>query len=153
MFEVNIYLETSLKGPGTRKGWYAAVVEYIGKDKKAVTREDFEWKKETTYHKSVLCALEKSLKRLNASCFLKIYTDSVFVKNSVETNLERWKSNGFTNAKGEPIKNQEEWRELAKLLGGHKVEFRITKRHAYSVWMRNQAQERFKNVENTECEE
>ena len=61
MFEVNIYIETSMKGPGTRKGWYAAVLEFI-KNGKSITREDFAFEKETTYHKSVLCALTKSLK-------------------------------------------------------------------------------------------
>lgn len=148
MFEVNIYLETSLKGPGTRKGWYAAVLEFI-KNGKAITREDFVLEKETTYHKSVLCALAKSLKRLNASCHLNIYTDSIFVKNSVENNLSTWKANGYLNIKAEPIKNQEEWREVGRLLSGHNVKFRITKRHSYSVWMREKA----KNLENTECED
>lgn len=31
MFEVNIYLETSLKGPIVKDGWYAAVLEYKSK--------------------------------------------------------------------------------------------------------------------------
>lgn len=148
MFEVNIYLETSLKGPGTRKGWYGAVLEFI-KQGKSITREDFAFEKETTYHKSILCALTKSLKRLNTSCHINIYTDSVFVKNSIENNLERWRENGYQNIKGEPIKNQEEWCEVGRLLSAHKIEFRITKRHAYSVWMREQA----KSLENTECED
>ena len=43
MFEVNIYLETSLKGPGTRAGWYAAVVEYQTKHNGTKTREIFEY--------------------------------------------------------------------------------------------------------------
>lgn len=147
MFEVNIYLETSLKGPGTRMGWYAAVLEFL-KDGKAITREDFVMERETTYHKSVLCALIRALERLNASCHLNIYTDSEFVKNSVENHLDRWKKNGYQNAKGEPIKNQAEWREIGRLLGGHNVTFRITRRHLYTVWMREKA----KTLINTECE-
>lgn len=49
MFEVKIYIETSLKGPlraGEGEGWYAAVVEYRKKDGEIETREDFvrdEW--------------------------------------------------------------------------------------------------------------
>lgn len=142
MFEVNIYLETSLKGPGTRKGWYAAVLEFV-KNGKAITREDFVSEEETTYHKSVLCAMAKSLERLNTNCHLNIYTDSEFVKNSVEKNLERWKSNDYVNVKDEPIKNQGEWREIGRLLAGHEVKFRITKRHKYTVWMRNEAKHQF----------
>lgn len=157
MFEVNIYLETSLKGPGTREGWYEAVLEYIDRKHHAVTREDYVWEKETTYHKSTLCALAKALKRLNASCFVNIYMDSAFVKNSIETNLDRWKENGFVNVKGEPVKNQEEWREVARLLAGHKLKFRMTKRNPYSGWMQTEAKKRFsdkmaENAQNTECE-
>lgn len=155
MFEVNIYLETSLKGPGTRKGWYAAVVEYIDRRRHAQTREEFVQEEETTYHKSTLCALIKALKRLNTSCDLKIYTDSSYLQNNVENNVDKWKKNGFVNVKGEAIKNQEEWKELVQLISGHKIEFRITKRHLYTVWMRNEAEKRLKNVGdsvNTECE-
>lgn len=147
MFEVNIYLETSLKGPGKRKGWYAYVLEFI-KNKKAITREEFVFEKETTYNKSVLCALAKALERLNASCHVNIYTDSEFVKNSVESYLDQWKENGYQKSGGEPIKNQEEWREVGRLLAGHNVKFRITNRNPYTVWM----QERAKHLENTECE-
>ncbi len=142
MFEVNIYIETSLKGPGIRKGWYAAVIEFQKRNGDTVTREDFVYEQETTYHKSVLCALIKALKRLNASCDITIYTDSEIIRNNVENNLHRWKENGFLTVKGEPIKNQEEWKELAKVISGHKVEFCITKRHFYSEWMRSEVEKR-----------
>lgn len=148
MFEVNIYIETSLKGPGKREGWYAAVLEFI-KNGKAITREDFVREKETTYHKSVLCALIKALERLNSSCNLNIYTDSIFVQNSIEKNLPIWKGNGFVNAKGELVKNYSEWKEVARLISGHNVKFRITNRHLYTVEMRKKA----KMLEKTECED
>jgi len=143
MFKVNIYLESSIKGPGKRSGWNAAVIEYIDKQGTAQTREDFSWEAETTYHRSILCALIKVLKRLNTSCSLTIYTDSIYIKNQVETNLERWKANGFLNAKKEPIKNREEWKEVAKLLSGQKFKIEVQKEHAYSVKMRKKAEELF----------
>lgn len=124
MFEVSIYLETSIKGPGTRKGWYASTLEYLDRNRHAVTREDYVLEEQTTYNKSILCALTKSLKRLNASCFVNIYTGSNYLKNNVENHLPVWKKNGFLNAKGKPVKNQEEWREISQLLSGHKVRFR-----------------------------
>lgn len=155
MFEVSIYLETQLKGPGTRKGWYASILEYIDRDRHAVTRADYVMEEQTTYNRSELCALINSLKRLNASCLVNIYTDSQYLKNGVENHLLVWKKNGFLNAKGEAIKNQEEWREAAKLLSGQKVKFRMTKRHLYTQIMQDEAKRRFqsdKNVEKTECE-
>lgn len=135
MFEVNIYIETSLKGPGTRKGWYAAVVEYIGKNKKPVTREDFCEEEETTFHRSALRALIKSLKRLNTSCNLTIHTDNIHLVSSFDHHLSTWEENGFINAKNQPIRNQEEWKEVSRLLKGHKVLFVYEKNHKYTQHM------------------
>lgn len=139
MFRVNIYLETSLKGPLVRDGWYAAVLEYTSKSKKTITREDFGKQSNTTYHRQAVCALIESLKRLNASCIVNIYSDSIYLKNGIEENLKTWKANGWINAKGEPIKNIQEWKEVARLISGHKVRFHKVKRHIYSAWMLQEA--------------
>lgn len=137
MFEVNIYLETSMKGPGTRKGWYAAVIECTKKDGSVHKREDFEKEDALTYHKSVLLALLKSLKRLNTSSILIIHTDSVYLINNIERgNLKKWSENDFLKSKGEPIKNREEWQQINKLLKGHKVSFCFEKRNKYSIAMK-----------------
>ena len=163
MFEVNIYLETSLKGPVTKDGWHAAVLEYITKDEKSETREDFERETSTTYHRQCLRALIKALKRLNASCCVNIYSDSVYVESGLINNLKRWKSNGFISADGNTLKNVDEWKEIAKLTSGHKIQFHRQKRNAYSSWMMERAKsypfgcfesknKAVKNIENTECE-
>ena len=70
MFEVKIFIETSLKGPlrtGEGAGWYAAVAEYRRKNGEIETREVFVCEEKTTYHKSTLSALLKVLKILNKS--------------------------------------------------------------------------------------
>ena len=155
MFEVNIYLETSLKGPIVRDGWYAAVLEYKSKSGKTTTREDFEWQTQTTYHRQSVCALLKSLKRLNANCIVNVYTDCVYLKNGIENYLSRWKSNGWINEKGNIIKNAQEWKEIATLISSHKITIHREKRHPYTEWMMEEAKKRFKNAGdsvNTECE-
>jgi ribonuclease HI len=146
MFEVNIYLETSLKGPVIKDGWYAAVLEYKSKGGKITTREDFEWQKDTTYHRQSVCAFLKSLKRLNASCIVNVYTDSVYLKNGIEDHLKMWKSNGWINGKGNIIKNAQEWQEISKLIAGHKIRVHREKRHEYTEWMMEEAKKRFKNA-------
>lgn len=148
MFEVNIYLETSLKGPGTRKGWYAAVVEYHTKKHGTQTREVFAQGLELTYNKSALLAFIESLKILNARCNLTIHTDSVYLSSSFQNgNLKRWKENGFLNVKGEAIKNQAEWQMVSELADKHEVVFICEKKNAYTIWMLNEAKRRFENVE------
>lgn len=161
MFEVNIYLETSLKGPGTRQGWYAAILEYRTQKKYGIeTREIFGWESEITYHRSVLLAFLKSLKRLNKECILTVFTDSVYLGNNFTSNLSNWERNGFKNAKGEDIKNKEEWQQIVTLSKRHEITFVRVKRHQYSLWMIEEAMKRMKennsqknvdnNVENTE---
>lgn len=163
MFEVNIYLETSLKGPVTKDGWHAAVLEFVKKDGNTTTREDFERETSTTYHRQCLRALIKALKRLNASCIVHIYSDSVYVENGIMKNLKRWKSNGFLGADGESLKNVQEWKEIASLTSAQKLIFHREKRNAYSAWMQQEAKTYgfgvFESIDkavrdsvNTECE-
>lgn len=163
MFTVNIYLETSLKGPVVKDGWHAAVLEYKLRDGRVTTREDFEQEMSTTYHRQCLRALIKSLKRLNANCNINIYSDSVYLGRGLSTNLKCWKSNGYLAADGNQLKNVAEWKMIAQLISGHKIQFHRVKRNAYSVWMQRKAKEysfgvfessnkAVKNVENTEWE-
>ncbi len=163
MFEVNIYLETSLKGPVTKDGWHAAVLEFVQKGGKIITREDFERETSTTYHRQCLRALIKSLRRLNASCIVHIYSDSVYMENGIIRNLSRWKSNGFLSADGELLKNKQEWQEIAKLTSAQKVMFHRVKRNVYSAWMQQEAKtygfgvfesenKAVRDSVNTECE-
>lgn len=155
MFEVNIYLETSLKGPVVRDGWYAAVVEFKTKSNKTVTREDFEMQQSTTYHRQCICALIKALERLNSSCYVNVYTDSIYLKNGIDGQIKMWESNGWINAKGNEIKNAREWKKLAKLISGHKMKAHWVKRHEYTEWMMSEAKRRFKSdgdSVNTKCE-
>ena len=135
MFEVNIYIETSLKGPVVRDGWYAAILEFTTKNKKTITREDFEMQTATTYHRQSVCAFLKSLKRLNASCTVNVYMDSVYLRNGVEDYVKMWKSNSWINAKGDVIKNAKEWQEIAKLISGQRIIFHTVKSHKYTLWM------------------
>ena len=157
MFEVKIYIETSLKGPlraGEGEGWYAAVVEYRKKDGEIETREDFVRDKKTTYHKSVLCAFLKSLKRLNKECVLEVHTDSTFLNNNCKNgNLEMWKTNGWKTIKGENVAHKELWQQISTELDKHKVEFVWERRNEYSKWMMEQAKIRLKSPTNAEKSE
>ena len=149
MFEVNIYLETSMKGPGTRKGWYAAVIEYHTKKHGTQTREVFRQETEITYHKSVLLGFLEALKILNKECILTVYTDSVYLVSSFNNHLNRWEQNGYKNAKDEAIKNQSEWKQITMLRKQHEIQFAYTKRHCYSSWISSEAEKRLKTVENS----
>ena len=144
MFKVDIYIETSIKGPRRRKGWYASVLEYQTRRNGIQTRTDFGVQEDTTYSQSGLLAMINALKRLNASCIVTIHTDNTFVKNMVDRNiLKEWKRNGWLNASGDTVANKKEWQELERLMTGHKVTFSHEDRNDYSAWMQEEAKRRF----------
>lgn len=159
MFEVDIYIETSLKGPGRRAGWYAAVLEYRTKNHGIETREVFEWEEDTTFYQSALRALIGALQRLNTGCALTIHTGCMYLITVYDRFLDMWEQNGFRNSRNEPIKNQDEWKQLAELLKQHDPLIVWERKHEYTSWMEMQAVKRFGDRAkvpgdsvNTECE-
>ena len=93
-----------------------------------------------TAHKSVLLALISALKRIRQTSYLVIYTDSNYVASNVRDSLARWKKNGWKTARGEPVKNQEEWQEIARLLQPHSFEVIISSSHSYYQWMKTESE-------------
>ena len=60
----------------------------------------------------------------------RIYTDSQYVKNGIETWIHNWKRNGWKTADRKPVKNAELWRELDALVAAHEVSWHWVKGHA-----------------------
>lgn len=136
MKEVKIYIKTSLQGPSIKDGRYAAIVEYIAKSG-AVTREICGGEKNTTYHRSVLIAAIESLKILNIPCNVTIYTDCIFIKNTVERGSpEAWRRSEWKRAAGGEVKNKELWKQFTEEMDKHKIGFRFSKHCVYSDQLR-----------------
>ncbi|MEZ3435704.1 MAG: hypothetical protein K1W34_14010 [Lachnospiraceae bacterium] len=128
--EANIYVETSLTGPGKRDGWYAAVIRC--QTSKGIAEKGFvRMEKETTWYRSVLLAVIGALKMMKPGR-VRIYTNCFHVKNIYGRNLMgEWKQNGWKKATGEEIKNKELWQqffeEIIRMGGTDKIEFRFSK--------------------------
>lgn len=136
MKKVNLYIRTSLRGPGTREGRYAAVTEYLSA-KGPVTRETAGTEQETTYHQSVLAAIVEGLKILNMACHVTVYTDCVYVKNTIERgSLGIWRMSGWKKADGTAVRHAERWQQAADLMDLHEMEFRFSKHCAYEEKLR-----------------
>ena len=131
MKQVKIYIKTSLQGPAVKDGRYAAVVEYIAKSGPVIRKIAGE-EKETTYHRSVLLAMLKALKILNVACDVTIYTDCIFVKNTVERGSpENWRRSEWKKPSGEEVKNKELWQQFVEEMDRHKIAFRFSKHNDY----------------------
>ena len=131
-FEVKIHVKTSLTGPSVKDGSYAAIVEYAGKDG-PVTREITGKEENTTYYRSVLLAILKSLEILRVGCSVIIYTDCNFVKSTIEQNrLEAWRRLEWTKPSGGEVKNKELWQQFLEEMDKHEIEVRFNKNHVLS---------------------
>jgi len=80
---------------------------------------------------AVIRGLEKALE-LKMSKTLKIYTDSMYVKNGITKWVHGWIKNDWKKSDGKPVKNQRLWSDLYDLTQKFedKIEWNWVKAHA-----------------------
>lgn len=121
---VDIYTDGACKGNPGPGGWGALLI--YGKNE----RELFGGEPETTNNRMELTAVIEALAALKRSCQVRLYTDSSYVKNGIETWIHNWKNNGWKTANKKPVKNIELWQMLDKQTARHTIEWHWIKGHA-----------------------
>ena len=111
-------------GPG---GW-GAVLRFNG-----TTKELSGGEKLTTNNRMELMAAIRSLEALTRPCAVDVHTDSQYVRGGVTGWMKGWKRNGWKTADKKPVKNQDLWEELDKLIARHDVAWHWVKGHAGNV--------------------
>lgn len=112
-------------GPGAA-GWILKVGDHI--------HEGGEAHESTTNNRMELLALLKPLEQLDSLDFksLKIFSDSKYVLNGLQSWISGWKRRGWLTAEGEPVKNRDLWefldQELTRFTRS-KVSFHYTPGH------------------------
>jgi ribonuclease HI len=139
MSQVNIYLYATVRSPRKCDGAYVYMLE-TETGKGLVKRSGTELIHEKTAHQADLCALAAAVKRLTKPCTLTIYTDSKYLATAAEKWMGAWKANGWKTAKGTPVANAEEWREVAHLLNGHDFSFVVGAYHFHYFDMKKEAE-------------
>lgn len=141
MYQINIYIGTSINGPGIRKGYYAAIVECIT-TRDPVTRQITGQEETTTFNRLTLIAATKALSILNKTCNVTIYTDCQFVKNMVESrSTDQWRREEWKKAAGGRLQNKELWQEFAEELAKHHVKFQLMQDHGYRKELKKMLEE------------
>ncbi len=74
---------------------------------------------------AVICAAEV----LQRPSRLRIVTDSQYVMHGMTQWLAGWKRRGWRTADGKPVKNQDLWQRLDRLLEPHQVEWTWVRGH------------------------
>lgn len=137
MQDVNIYLAGSIRGPARKSGGYVYVLECF-RNGKAVTLQKGKWLDDTTENQLALLALSDALTRLNCPCNLSIYTDCQHIINAMQNHWARqWQKNNWVNARGNQVKNADQWKEVLERLDSHTYTFSMES-HTYTEWMRTE---------------
>lgn len=84
----------------------------------------------TTNNRMEMTAAIEALKALKEKCRVTLYTDSNYLRQGITQWMAKWKRNSWKTADKRPVKNQDLWMELDRVLGRHEVDFKWVKGHA-----------------------
>jgi ribonuclease HI len=122
--EVTIYTDGACRGNPGPGGW--GVLMLAGKKEKTLQGAD----PETTNNRMEIQAAIEALNVLKRRCRVILYTDSKYVKDGINEWLPNWKTRGWKTSNRKPVKNEDLWRELDRLVADHDVDWRWVKGHS-----------------------
>ena len=122
---ITIYTDGSCSGNPGPGGW-AALLIYSGSERVITGAE-----KLTTNNRMELAAVVEALRVLKEACEVRVFTDSAYIANAFNDNwIDAWIGRGWKTASKKPVKNQDLWKDMLKLMEKHEVEFVKVKGHA-----------------------
>nr|UOZ96333.1 Ribonuclease H [Cupriavidus sp.] len=121
---VDLYTDGSCKGNPGPGGW--GVLMRFG----AHEKELYGGEAQTTNNRMEMRAVIEGLNALNRSCQVRIFTDSQYVKNGIESWLSVWKAKGWKTAAGKPVANQDLWVAMDAARSRHQIDWHWVRGHA-----------------------
>jgi len=120
--EVTLFTDGACSGNPGPGGWaYILRHEETGTEKEASGGEP-----ETTNNRMEMTAVIRGLSALKRPCTVRLVSDSNYVGQGLSEWMPKWKANGWRRGRGpksKPVKNEELWRELDRLLQIHDLTF------------------------------
>jgi ribonuclease HI len=108
-------------GPG---GW-GAILRWRGNERELSGGET-----PTTNNRMELMAAIEGLKALKRPGHVRVWTDSVYVRDGITKWIHGWKRSGWKTADKKPVKNVDLWQALLAAAEPHEIEWRWIKGHA-----------------------
>lgn len=132
--QINLYIETSIKGPRIRDGAYIYVLECF-RAGKPETRSGSGQMQEVTENQLAMSALLEALKRVKKPASIRVFTRCGHVVHALQNHWPRqWQAAGWLNARGKSVKNANLWEALMEVLDKHI--YTVTEdEHSYREWM------------------
>ena len=135
MYQINMYLETSIRGVRATTGWYGYILEYIDKLGNPHIIEDYDREIDITPNQLGMMAFLEALDRVNKDSEITVYSDSAYLRSGYTRYLQSWKENGWKTAKGEEVKNKVLWQQVSKKTVRHVIRFEPQYHHQYKNQM------------------
>jgi ribonuclease HI len=124
MAAVEIFSDGACKGNPGVGGWGALL--RMGETEK----ELFGGEANTTNNRMELTAVIQALTALTRPCEVLIHTDSQYVMKGMMEWIDGWKAKGWKTAAKQPVKNDDLWKALDKLVAMHDVDWRWVRGHS-----------------------
>lgn len=122
--QVEIYTDGACRGNPGPGGW-AAILRYRDNETLIHGAEA-----ETTNNRMELQAAVSALQKLKRPCRVRFTTDSRYLMDGIQHWLPNWKQNGWKTSAKKPVKNDDLWRQLDKLVEGHSITWNWVKGHS-----------------------
>ncbi|HVV92430.1 MAG TPA: ribonuclease HI [Hyphomicrobiales bacterium] len=87
----------------------------------------------TTNNRMEMTAAIRALEALTRPSTVDLHTDSQYLRGGVTGWMAAWKKNGWRTADKKPVKNQDLWEELDRLLARHDIRWHWIQGHAGHV--------------------
>lgn len=143
VFEVNIYIETSIKAPRKGKAAGMWLIEFLTSSDIPVTRSGTIAGEGMTENALALRLLVEAFRRLTKTCLVSVNTECGHILSATARAegrppwIQEWETAGWTNKGGKPVANKELWQELSALMRNHSVEFK-NEWHSYRLVMKTE---------------
>lgn len=85
---------------------------------------------DTTNNQMELMATIKAFKYFKSPQKIKIYTDSKYVMNGIESWIYNWKKNGWKTTSKKLVKNRELWEDLDNQTSKHEINWQWVRGHS-----------------------
>ena len=124
MKDVIIYTDGACRGNPGIGGW-GVLMSYRGE-----ARELYGGEADTTNNKMELRAVIEGLSSLKEPCSVKVFTDSKYVMDGINSWIHNWKRNNWKTANKKDVKNKDLWIQLDKLVSKHNIAREWVKGHS-----------------------
>ena len=121
-----IYTDGGCRGNPGIGAWGAILLS----EKHNLRLEVGESEEHTTNNKMEMQAAIKALERLKHSHNIKLYSDSAYLVNGMNSWIYSWQKNNWIKSDKKPVENKDYWLKLIELSKKHTIEFIKVKGHS-----------------------